>query len=160
MKTRTVAERLAAKIELDPATGCLNFTGSVSRNGYGQIYGGKRGQQLRTHRVAYELARGPVPEGLVLDHLCRNRRCCNPDHMEVVTNGENVRRGDGITATNARKTTCSRGHPFDEANTKIHHRPTGPRRRCLECDRARAREAARRARERKREASAQSLETA
>lgn len=64
------------------------------------------------HRWAYEQAKGPVPEGLVLDHLCRNRWCCNPDHLEPVTNEENILRGESPPAQNARKATCPEGHDY------------------------------------------------
>lgn len=84
------------------------------------------------HRVAYELVIGAVPDGLHLDHLCRNRWCCNPVHCEPVTIGENLRRGAGPTGINRRKTHCVKGHPFDAENTRINRDGT---RRCLECAR-------------------------
>lgn len=70
--------------------GCVEYTGCINATGYGWI--AKDGTQALTHRAAYELVRGPIPEGLTLDHLCRNTRCCNPHHLEPVTNSENVRR--------------------------------------------------------------------
>lgn len=87
------------------------------------------------HRIAYELVRGQVPEGLVLDHLCRNRACCNPDHLEAVTNYVNVVvRGEGLSARHARAAHCKRGHAFTDDNTYI--TPKGARV-CRVCQRRR-----------------------
>ena len=99
--------------------------------GYGTFWDGTR--TARAHRFAYELLVGPIPDGLDIDHLCRNRGCVNPDHMEVVTNRQNVLRGIGPTAENAVKTHCAHGHPFSPENTHI--RPSG-RRTCRACHRA------------------------
>jgi hypothetical protein len=85
-----------------------------------------------------ELFVGPIPEGLVIDHLCRNRGCINPTHMEPVTNAENVLRGEGPTAVNARKTHCKRGHPFDDVNTYVYAKG----RACRMCHQLRQRAAA------------------
>ncbi len=94
---------------------CWLFTGPVG-DGYGRIW--VNGQRKYAHVAAYEQIHGHVPEGLVIDHLCRNRSCVNPAHLEPVTNRENVLRGNGITAVNARKTHCVHGHPFDDVNTQ------------------------------------------
>lgn len=76
---------------VDPETGCWNFTGSVSKDGYGRR--SFDGKMTTAHRSVYEQLRGPIPDGLDLDHLCRNRRCVNPDHLEPVTRRVNVMRG-------------------------------------------------------------------
>ena len=90
---------------------CWLWTGSFS--GYGRIAeGGRYSKTLLAHRVAYELLVGPIPEGLTIDHLCKNTRCVNPTHLEVVTFGVNVLRGDTVTGNNARKTHCNNGHPL------------------------------------------------
>ncbi len=94
---------------------------------------------VTTHKVAYELVCGDVPAGLELDHLCRNRLCCNPAHLEPVTSAENKRRGDGLrnAAKNKKaKTHCSHGHPFSGANLRLI--PQG--RRCRACEQRRKRE--------------------
>lgn len=89
-------DRVASKVALDDA-GCLVWLGSINRYGYGQISVGSKAEGKRTvrqvHRALYEVMRGPVPDGLELDHLCRNRACCHPDHLEPVTRTENIRRG-------------------------------------------------------------------
>ena len=97
-----------------PESGCWLWLGATSK-GYGTI--NVSGKNVRVHRFVYEAMRGPIPPGLFTDHLCRVRCCINPDHMEPVTNKENVLRGIGRTAVNARKKYCKNGHPFDENNT-------------------------------------------
>ena len=77
----------------------------------------QRGRRL--HRAIYEKFVGPIPDGLTIDHLCRNRLCVNPAHLEPVTLAANVLRGESLPAKNARKTHCPKGHPYDETNTHI-----------------------------------------
>jgi hypothetical protein len=98
------------------ADGCWTWTGNVcSTTGYGRL--GFNGALLSAHRVAYELEHGAIPDGLVIDHLCRVRTCVNPAHLESVTIRENTLRGEGPTARRAKATACERGHAFDAANT-------------------------------------------
>ena len=113
---------------------CMVFTGAKNRKGYGQINLSWRPRKTgRVHRVWW-LAHGrEIPEGMQLDHLCRNRACVRLDHLEVVTARENILRGQGQAARNKRKTHCQRGHPFDAENTYIH--PTSGRRICRICRR-------------------------
>lgn len=84
--------------------------------GYGQLRL-SRTEKVQAHRYVYELIKGPIPEGLELDHLCRNRACCNPEHLEPVTHRINILRGESPLAVNARKTHCVNGHPFTPENT-------------------------------------------
>ncbi|MFJ8213256.1 HNH endonuclease signature motif containing protein [Streptomyces sp. NPDC096033] len=98
--------------QVEPTGFCWNWTGRRTHNGYGDFREG--GVRTRAHRYAYEMLVGPIPEGLVLDHLCRNRLCVNPDHLEPVTIGENVLRGMGPTSIAFRRGECVKGHSVDE----------------------------------------------
>jgi hypothetical protein len=119
-----------ALVTPEPNSGCWLWEGYVSPSGYGRWR-----RRTLAHRVAYEAARGPVPNGLVLDHKCRVRCCVNPDHLEAVTNKVNVLRGEGFVAVNARKTHCVNGHELTEENTRIRHRNGSQRRVCRLCQR-------------------------
>ena len=88
--------------------------------GYGVASLGKAGSSGRAHKVVWERLRGPVPDGLVLDHLCRNRACVNPDHLEPVTQRVNSLRGVGAAAQQARKTHCKYGHEYTSENTQLY----------------------------------------
>lgn len=114
-------------------TECWVWSGPTS-DGYGAVQLGRRREYV--HRVVYETLRGPVPDGLELDHLCRQRACYRPDHLEPVTHRENVLRGDSAMARRARQTECIRGHPFSPENTYIRRNGT---RFCRECERVRQR---------------------
>jgi hypothetical protein len=122
-------ERLLSRAIIDWDTGCWNWSGSL-RKGYGRIRIGDR--RPPSHIAVYELLVGPIPEGLQIDHLCRNRACCNPAHLEPVTQRTNVLRGEAPTAVNAHKTHCVNGHEYDLINT--YFRPSGGRD-CRACQR-------------------------
>lgn len=95
---------------------CLEWTGYIdTTTGYGRILDGK----TYAHIFAYKMIYGVIPAGSQLDHLCRNRKCVNPDHLEPVTPRINVLRGVSPVAVNARKTHCQNGHPFNDQNTYI-----------------------------------------
>lgn len=119
--------------------GCWLFTGGLTL-GYGTVRIAGTRKNAMAHRLAYEHSVGPIEPGLQLDHLCRNRACVRPDHLEPVTRRVNILRGAGVTAQNASKTHCKRGHPFTDATTYL--RPAGGRTRrdCMECRRIRDRE--------------------
>jgi hypothetical protein len=127
----TAPEDIYARLVPDPDTGCLLWTGCKGY-GYGQVK--IRQRHLLVHRVAWELARGPIPEGLEIDHLCRVRHCANVDHMELVTHKENTLRGNNPAAINARKMHCDRGHEFTPDNTYLQRRKRGGfQRQCRTC---------------------------
>ncbi|MEX2984566.1 HNH endonuclease signature motif containing protein [Streptomyces sp. C36] len=117
--------------------GCWEWTGSIKPSGYGQVRVGDRVRSA--HRVAYELAHGEIPDGLVIDHLCRRRNCVRIDHLEAVTQRINVRRGISAAAHRARQTHCCRGHAFDAANTYVAPNGTRKCRRCRAAAQNRAR---------------------
>lgn len=85
-----------SRTAIDPSTGCWEWQGSISQAGYGNISRNRRTNV--THRYVYELLVGKIPEGLVLDHTCNNRRCCNPSHLQPVTRSENSSRSHGAQA--------------------------------------------------------------
>lgn len=113
---KPAAERFWPKVDKSSADGCWNWTGATGPNGYG-YFGAPKGSSRLAHRFAYESTNGPVPEGLQLDHLCRNRRCVNPSHLEAVTQRVNTLRSESPTAINARATHCKKGHEFTPENT-------------------------------------------
>ena len=132
--------RIERSYRLD-ANGCWISTLTQNGNGYTQICLKVDGQRrmVLTHRASYVAFVGPIPDGLVLDHLCRNRACINPDHLEAVTQSVNVLRGE---RTYELKSECKQGHPFDAANT--YARPDGRGRQCRTCVRTSSREYKRR----------------
>jgi len=95
-------------------TPCEPWAGHITAQGYGRV--SVKGRSIGAHVLAWTTANGPVPKGLVLDHLCRNRACCNVKHLEPVTPKENTLRGIGPTAQNAKKTHCKRGHELSGSN--------------------------------------------
>lgn len=96
-------------------SGCWDWIGSRDIGGYGRIMINRVSRPA--HRYVWELANGKVPLGLELDHLCRNRACVRPDHLEPVTHKVNCLRGAGLGAINSKKTHCPHGHPYTAANT-------------------------------------------
>lgn len=129
----TTAERFWRMV--DTSGDCWLWTGSQDGQGYGAFSVG--GVTKKAHRFAYELGVGPIPQGKVIDHLCRNRACVNPSHMEPVTNDENLRRGVGRDVSQGRRNACRAGHPYSTENTYIN--PLGRKvcRTCMASSRAR-----------------------
>lgn len=110
---KLLLDRLGEKIDFGD---CWEWTAAKDPMGYGRVSQPTYGESL-AHRAVWVHVVGPIPDGLHLDHLCRNRACVNPDHLEPVTQRENSLRGDGPAGTRARQTECIRGHAFDEKNT-------------------------------------------
>ena len=110
-------------------SGCWEWTGYRTTSGYGRVQ--VDGRSGYSHRVMYETTVGPIPDGLQLDHLCRNPPCCNPDHLEPVTPRENTRRGSG----HGKETHCPQGHPYEGDNLKLYR----GRRYCRTCQLAHTR---------------------
>ena len=132
-------ERFWAKVEKTDT--CWIWIAALGGgHGYGMIRSPEGRKMLLAHRVAYELLVGPIPPGLELDHLCRNRRCVNPEHLEPVTHRENILRGDSPPAHQVKITHCPRGHEYTAGNTYWQ----GRKRSCLRCRRDRARRQSRR----------------
>lgn len=136
--------RYWAKVDVREPGECWPWTAPLREDGYGQIGLGAGGSRSGVaHRVGYELAYGPIPEGLVVDHDCHNldpdcpggpcshRACQNPAHFLLRTLGDNVLAGKSFASANTAKTHCDAGHPFDAANTYI--RPSGGWRDCRKC---------------------------
>jgi HNH endonuclease len=122
--------------------GCWQWKGVKTGKGYGMFYvePGRNGQRVLAHRFQYEMPYGPIPEGMQIDHLCRNHGCVNPSHLEVVTPQENVLRGEGLSAANARKTHCPQGHAYSGDNLVVRRGKRERRERdCRTCAKARNR---------------------
>jgi hypothetical protein len=121
---RTLEERFWEKVDKHGTRGCWEWIGARSKR-YGKF------DDKLAHRVSYELSVGPIPENMTIDHLCRNIFCVNPEHLEVVTQKENVLRGYSPSANHARQRLCLRGHRFDV----IRYNKGKPVRRCRKCER-------------------------
>lgn len=126
VNTQDLEERFMRYV-LKADGGCWEWIGSLQKNGYSTLH--VEGKTLRGHRVSYELFIGKIPDGLHIDHLCRNRKCVNPEHLEAVTSVENTRR--------AMRTRCVNGHEFTEDNI---YWWTDGKRYCKTCRRNRNRE--------------------
>lgn len=129
-------EELTARSHPVTESGCWIWEDSINGDGYGEYR--IKGKAFKAHRFSYMEYKGPISNGMVIDHLCRVRCCVNPDHLEAVANRINVMRGVGTSAINASKTHCVRGHEFTKENTLwgTHHRSGLPTRRCRECNKA------------------------
>lgn len=133
-----IVERFSSHVDRRGPDDCWEFQG-YRRTGYGSFHA--NGRTVTAHRFSHSLAGGTIPDGMELDHLCRNPPCVNPAHLEVVTPQTNVLRGTSPIADQSKRTHCPKGHPYDEANTYhargrrycracliVHHRETRARR--------------------------------
>lgn len=121
--------RVAPRIAV-AENGCWEWTHTKLPHGYGRVR--INGPQYYTHRLAVEVWKGPIPVGFEVDHLCRNRSCCNPDHLEAVPQRTNILRSTNFAAEKFAQSSCINGHEFDAINTYI--APNGTRK-CRECRR-------------------------
>jgi len=118
MTSPNLRDLFHARVNIDE--GCWTWIGHRDRDGYGILSlrtSRTERRYIRAHRLAYELYVGPLKPGLVIDHLCRNTSCVNPQHLDQVSIAQNVLRGNGVTAVNARKTHCQHGHEYTPENT-------------------------------------------
>lgn len=126
-RTRRGPEAVISLWTYVTAGGCWEFLGTPDYKGYGRAW--YAGRMWKLHRLSYQTYRGELDTALQIDHVCRNRLCANPDHLEQVTVRENLLRGDTITARNSRKTHCANGHEYTPENTSY----TSNGRRCRQC---------------------------
>lgn len=112
-------QRFWRRVAIRFDSGCWEWQGQRFPHGYGRL-ARKEGGTEYVHRIAYLLTHSYLPEGFDIDHLCRNRACCNPAHLEAVRHRENMMRGDTLPARQVTRTHCPRGHEYSEANT-YHH---------------------------------------
>lgn len=126
--------RMTQKMTINIETGCWDWIGAKQSNGYGRLWDGKKSSYA--HRVSYEIFYGAIGNKLDIDHLCRNRCCVNPLHLEPVTRSLNLKRGDAgenIARPLREKTHCPKGHPYFGENLTTRN----GRRHCKACARIR-----------------------
>lgn len=114
-------KRFLDKFKVDPNTGCWLWAAFTDPKGYGIFKLSRQRKNAYAHRFSYEHLIGSIPKGLQLDHLCRVRRCVNPDHLEPVTSRENTLRGETIPAYFASRDSCIKGHPYVEGSFALYN---------------------------------------
>jgi len=135
-RKKSIVDRFWERVE--KTNNCWLWKNKPNKRGYSTL--SHNGKNLLAHRFSYELKHGPIPARMVIDHLCRNRTCVNPDHLEIVSNKENILRVESISAKNAKKTHCPQGHEYTIENTLRYKTLLydGIGRTCRECARLRA----------------------
>ena len=137
MDVTRIQQRILARVSVEDRgheTRCWISDRNASPKGYTRISVGRK--TWFTHRLAYTVFVGPIPDDMVTDHLCRVHACCNPDHLEPVASRTNILRGVGVAATNASRSTCVNGH--DLVGDNVYNPPKRPRSRlCRTCQKAR-----------------------
>lgn len=117
-RRKPAIDRFMDRVQPEPNSGCWLWTGAAANTGYGTFSPSqKRDEKVLAHRWSYQHFIGEIADAMVIDHLCRVRCCVNPEHMEVVTRGENVRRGDAPAHIARRNRACERGHALTPENT-------------------------------------------
>ncbi|MFS2091030.1 HNH endonuclease signature motif containing protein [Paenarthrobacter nicotinovorans] len=136
VETLALSEHVKRKFwaSVEKSADCWNWTGWLDTHGYGTLHLGRK--HHRAHRISFAIHGRKLDQTMVLDHLCRNRRCVNPKHLEQVTNVENVMRGVSGPAINATKTHCKEGHELLGLNLYIDTSCANPKRKCRTCMRA------------------------
>jgi hypothetical protein len=132
-QSKTLLIRLLEKIVVKE-NGCWEWQGTKNTDGYGKIYFGPKKRMALAHRVTYLIFRGIIPRRRVTDHLCLNKKCCNPWHLEIVTYAVNIERGPARKLLKLYQnsiTHCPKGHSYDQKNTIFHSKTGG--RMCREC---------------------------
>lgn len=135
VKTLEPIQRFQPKIKIDPLTFCWEWIAGKFRQGYGMFH--LNGKDIGAHRFAYEYWKGKIPNELEIDHLCNNKKCVNPSHLEIVTHLENMNRAiipKGRYSKEGRKTHCPQGHEYNEENTRIYRNM----RYCKKCNKNRS----------------------
>lgn len=143
-KIRPPSERFHEHYEVNPATGCWDWTATVTDRGYGTIgetVAPGKSRSIYAHRLSYEMHHGPIPAGLVVDHVCDNRRCVNPDHLQLLTSKQNILRSSAPEIRRRWLGQCIRGHDLNDPDN-VYVRPDNGRKQCRECIRVRWREKA------------------
>ena len=139
-RAQAIVDAHTPRVPREPEGECEPWAGYIHPNGYGRVW--HEGRHWQAHRLAYELTHGPIPDGLVIDHLCRNRACVNVAHLEAVTERVNILRGATLQAAFLERTHCLHGHELAEDNVRLSVvRGRWTIRLCRECQRLRQRAA-------------------